>query len=243
MKAQNFNEEKPMKLESPNAVKRTPTNKYPVKAFAGKEGKISDIDESTWKKPPISKNNKFVFSGLTIDVEEANKQLATGIQPLHMNRGGSPHQTIGVAILQKQKEEGKESIELLRNFYQEQIDRLSVKNEVLLRENERLKIELQLSSHHAVTVEMLKTQVAELQAKLSSQLTSSKDSPFTGIFGELRQNTKAKILSDSKLADLLRPDKLFNSSEATLKDLHNYQSTPLGQNKFKADSVKHKSGR
>jgi hypothetical protein len=226
------------KVESPKALKRTPTNKLPIKVFAGKDAKARDKDEPTSKKPTFTKQGKFVFSGLTIDVEEANKQLMNGTQPLHLSRGGSPQQKVEKLVVQKPSDEGKETIDFLRNFYQEQIDKLSQKNESLLRENERLRLELQQAAHQAAECGPLKARVLELQSKLESQVLSAKESPFTGFFGELRQNTKTKILPDPKGADIHRAEKLFNCSDVNVKEFHTYQASPVAQSKSKYESGK-----
>lgn len=230
--------DKPMKPESPKQLKRTPTNKHPVKVFAGKDSIMVEPGEIHWKKPPISKNSRFTFGGLTIDVEEANKQVAGGSQPLQISKRELSNQGTRHPIVQRLPEENKDTISFLQKFYQDQIDRLSSKNENLLRENERLKIELQQANQQALEVNALRIQISELQERLESQTVAMKETIPTSFLGELRNNPKVKIVSERKTADILRHDRIFCSADASGRELSNYQPPPLANNGKKVDSGK-----
>ena len=102
---------------------------------------------------------KFVFNGLTIDVEAANKQLGSGkIEvPRENNESITTH---------GYENSESNSLGFVKQFYQEQIDRLSSKNEQLLRENERLKIELKTAQIEAEEAESLRNRVVELERRV-----------------------------------------------------------------------------
>lgn len=201
------------KSEELPIYKRSPSNKAPVKAFAGMEV-INGIEEKSSKiRLQPSKKNKFSFGELTIDVEEANKQMLTGKAPLQITRIVSPPPPVAV-----QQVENKETIEFIRAFYQEQIDKLILKNESLLRENERLKVELSQTNHHAAECKLLRIQLSEFQKRLDGQSPNSKDCAYTGTFGEIKLNPKTKLTAEGSYFERQGSDKLFQSLDTINKD-------------------------
>jgi len=232
--------------------KRSPSNKQPIKVFHDKEislGQSQQNMNSVPSGPKEKSKGRFLFNGLTIDVEEANKSgMMAGPSPPAIKRGTSPSmvkpkdmhvasrsslsdsqrtpsgptknaivQTIpgppvtiqighsgnrstpniplllsslpshgtsiaqvfgASSVVQGQTPLGSTpvptpgglagsnpAIELIKQFYQEQVDRLEQKNEELLRENERLKIELEIARRCAEEGNAVKSQFAELVRK------------------------------------------------------------------------------
>lgn len=134
---------RPSKLEPP-----APMRDRPLKAHGS--GKTTSGKDS---------RKKFVFNGLTIDVDAANKQLTSG------KAGAAKDHAESVATQQFDHSESN-SLGFVKQFYQEQIDKLSAKNELLLRENERLKLELRNAQSEAAEAASLRDRVAELERRV-----------------------------------------------------------------------------
>ena len=99
-------DEKTKPLEGVGVVKRSPSNKQPVKVFADKDIQMVGNTSPALPMPtiltgnvigplimPVSKErrSKFVFNALTIDVEEANKAATVSMpSPPGIQRGASP---------------------------------------------------------------------------------------------------------------------------------------------------------
>lgn len=202
--------------ESSLTNKRSPSNKLPVKVFATRD-KLSFPEEViSQNRPILGKKQKFAFPDLTIDVEEANKQLTVGRQPLQLSRVVSQQAITSASKTPKQ--DSKETVEFVRAFYQEQTDKLSLKNEELLRENERLRIELTKANREASEAANLKQELADLKKKIELFGHIPRDSPIIGGYGELKSNIKSKANHDSIKLDIRTSELHCQSSYATIKD-------------------------
>ena len=125
-------------------LRRSPSNKQPFKVFASQTASDTCACKPIGKQPTIKGGSgKFMFPGLVIDVEEANRQQVHLPDPPKFSRKDGPppapsHQADANAI------------DIMKQFYQDQVDRLNERNEQLLRENERLRLELKHSKQECV---------------------------------------------------------------------------------------------
>ena len=75
------------------------------------------------------------------------------------------------------------SVEIMKHFYQEQIDRLNNKNEQVLRENERLRVELLQFRHISAQNRRLRQHVAEVELKNEELLEQLRlEGKFSGVY-------------------------------------------------------------
>jgi hypothetical protein len=216
-------------VEGSLARKRSPSNKQPVKVFAGKDLGVYPEESDSVNRPALGKPGKFSFPKLTIDVDEANKQLLSSKQPPRLSRIVDCEARVTSAA--EPKSDNKNTVEFVRTFYQEHIDKLASRNEELLRENERLRIELAKSAEISAEAEVLRQQVVELQkiAGLSRQVSG--DSPVPAGFGELRSNLRSRGAAGGQHLNIRTSELMGNCSEATFKDSMPGSVKPTSQSK------------
>lgn len=140
--------------------------------FLTKKQQVKEVLETGLEVPVIENNLRFgppkpkskskpMFGSLRIDIEEANKTEETKV--LH----SGPKETVQTKepVPEIKTTETLVGIDIVKGFFNDQMNKLTEKNESLLRENERIKLELEVLQKKKEEEEDLKRLFEELGSR------------------------------------------------------------------------------